>query len=717
MANSVIGALRVMLGLDTAEFEAGATSAARSATRLQRSIEQTGERMSRVGQGLTLALTAPLAAFGTTAVQAAMESADAAAQVQAALASMGNAAGRTQEQLEALASSQMRQSLYDDDEILRKVTANLLTFGNIAGAQFDRAQQAALDLSARLDQDLQTSTMMLGRALNDPVRGLTALTRAGVSFSEQQRDQVKAMVAAGDTVGAQTLLLAELERQFGGAARAAREANPMAAMQQSFADFQEQVGARLLPLLPRITDAIIGVLDAFGRLSPKMQTFVVGAGLVAAAVGPVLIGLGGLISVTAGLTGPLLALVGSGGLLAGAGAAFGTLLAPVMAVAAPLAAVAAVGALIYANWDKISPVLERVADAFQQAIGAPLQDLIATITPTLQAMWDGPLGEAPAAARTALAQLWQAFADFMGTPLVLLLNTAAEVAVRAFGLIGGAVRQLNGLLNADWRSAWDGARRVVEAFVPGVVGTVEQLVNLVQAAFRRLAPVFDWVVTQTERVERAFFAMADAVVFNSWVPDMVDLIARHFGRLRSEMVDPALAATQQTENAFASMAGNVLGSLQGLASAIKGGGFFDILGAGAGLLQRVLPGLLGSGGGFAGGDAAWAAASMPPGFANGGALRLGGLPGVDRNLLSLNGSPIARVSRGEVAQVIPANDRGLGGGALAVTVTMDPSTATLGAFVRDQAGRVVAQAVPQVISAAADEGVNRMNQMNSRRLA
>ena len=61
MATSVIGALRVMLGLDSAEFEAGATSAARSAARLQRSIEATGERLTRVGQGLTIGLTAPLA--------------------------------------------------------------------------------------------------------------------------------------------------------------------------------------------------------------------------------------------------------------------------------------------------------------------------------------------------------------------------------------------------------------------------------------------------------------------------------------------------------------------------------------------------------------------------------------------------------------------------------------------------------------------------------
>lgn len=722
MANSVIGALRVMLGLDTAEFEAGATSAARSAQRLQRSIEATGQRLSTIGRNLTIGLTAPLAAFGTTAVRAAMESADASAQVQAALASMGNAAGRTQAQLEQLAETQMRQSLYDDDEILRKVTANLLTFGNIAGQQFDRAQQAALNLSARLGTDLQGSTMLVGRALNDPVRGLTALTRAGVSFTEQQRDQIRAMVDSGDMVGAQTALLAELERQFGGAAQAARNANPLAAMQQSWAEFQETVGQKLLPLLPRITDAIVGVLDAFSRLSPGMQTFVVGAGIVAAAVGPVLMALGGLITVSAPLTAALGALFAEGGLmLAGQGA-----LAALAGAAGPLlpiiAALAAAGALIYYNWDKIAPVLEELWQKMQTTLGPPLRELVAAVSDAFSEFWNGPLGEGLRVVIGALGGFYLEYNRVLGSALITVLGAAFEVVGRIFRGIGAAIRSVNALLSGDWSAAWRGAVDMVTALAPNVVLVVTRMVDGVRAAFRNLTATFDWVVERVRQVERAFYDMADRVVFHSWVPDMVDGILQNFARLQNGMVNPALDATAQTENAFAGMAQNVLGSLQGMAQAIKGGGFFDILRAGLGLFQQlgqqqpgggasILSQLFGASG-FSGGSAAWSTASMPPGFATGGAMRLGGLTGIDRNLLSLNGAPLARVSAGEVLSVSPANDRG--GGQMRVTVTMDPSTGALGAFVQDAAGRMLATATPHIVASAADAGVAKMMKINER---
>jgi phage-related minor tail protein len=102
------------------------------------------------------------------------------------------------------------------------VTVNLLTFGNVSGEAFDRAQMAAVNLSARLGQDLQSSAVQVGKALNDPIKGVTALGRVGVSFTEQQKEQIKAMTKVGDVAGAQSLILAQLEKQYGGSAEAPR---------------------------------------------------------------------------------------------------------------------------------------------------------------------------------------------------------------------------------------------------------------------------------------------------------------------------------------------------------------------------------------------------------------------------------------------------------------------------------------------------------------
>lgn len=122
--------------------------------------------------------------------------------------------------------------------ILKDVTANLLTSGNVAGPVFDRAQKAILDLSARLGGDLQSATLMVGKALNDPVKGLSALRRTGIQFTKQQEDQIKAMAAVGDTAGAHAIMLAELKKQFGGAAQAAAEADVWTPLKTALMDLE-----------------------------------------------------------------------------------------------------------------------------------------------------------------------------------------------------------------------------------------------------------------------------------------------------------------------------------------------------------------------------------------------------------------------------------------------------------------------------------------------
>ena len=171
---SLLGSLLVKLGLDMTEFRSGLSASEKELRKAQRSIERTGRDMQSFGTSMSLAATVPLIALGKTAVTAAVESRDAIAQVEASLASMGNAAGRSSEQLQALAAGEMSNSLYDDDEILRSVTANLLTFGNVAGEQFDRAQAAAIDMAAKLKTDLQSATIMVGTLVLPPgTRGMT----------------------------------------------------------------------------------------------------------------------------------------------------------------------------------------------------------------------------------------------------------------------------------------------------------------------------------------------------------------------------------------------------------------------------------------------------------------------------------------------------------------------------------------------------------------
>ncbi|MGX7926457.1 phage tail length tape measure family protein [Tsuneonella sp. HG094] len=366
--SSLIGALRVTLGLDSAAFEKGATATERRMNKMERSIEGFGKKLSGVGQTLSIAVTAPMVAFGIASVKAAAESRDAMAQVEASLKSMGDASGRTAAQLGDMASGIMARSLYDDDEVLRKVTANLLTFGKISGSVFDRAQQAAVDLSARLGTDLQSSAIMLGKALNDPVKGVTALTRVGVSFTAQQKAQIKAMAEAGNVAGAQSLILSELSKQYGGSAEAAlKAAGPLAALKKRFDALAETVGGVLLVAIERITPIITRIADGFLALSPGMQTAIVAGGALVAVLGPLALALGGIIQFAA----PMLAFMGTlGGIMASAGSAggaaaagiagLGSVLGSLLAVLGPLALAIGAGYIAWKNWDDIGPRLTPI---------------------------------------------------------------------------------------------------------------------------------------------------------------------------------------------------------------------------------------------------------------------------------------------------------------------------------------------------------------------
>jgi hypothetical protein len=111
---------------------------------------------------------------------------------------------------------------------------------------FDQATQIVVDMSTALGQDLKSSSIQVGKALNDPIKGVTALQRVGVSFTKQQKDQIKTLVDSGKTLDAQKLILRELGKEFGGAAEAA--ATPMDKLRVKVGNLEETIGTKLIPI-------------------------------------------------------------------------------------------------------------------------------------------------------------------------------------------------------------------------------------------------------------------------------------------------------------------------------------------------------------------------------------------------------------------------------------------------------------------------------------
>lgn len=171
---------------------------------------------------LGLSAATGLSLLGAKFLHETIESQNRMAQLTAAVKSTGGAAGLTVRQLDEMSKAMQQVTTYSD-EAVKSAQAILLTFQQVKGDTFEQATIAAGDLATRMGGDLAGAALMVGKALQDPEHGLLALRRAGVSFSESQMETIKTLYATGQAARAQAMILKELEVEFGGSAKAARD--------------------------------------------------------------------------------------------------------------------------------------------------------------------------------------------------------------------------------------------------------------------------------------------------------------------------------------------------------------------------------------------------------------------------------------------------------------------------------------------------------------
>ena len=213
--------------------------------------------------GAELAKTALTVGGVTKALQLFVrETADAQreqAQLASALRSTNGVSGQTLETLNTHAKSLQNLTAFTGGAI-SEAQALLLTFTNIRET-FPEATQATLDLAQALQMDTRSAAMMLGKALNDPVLGVTTLRRAGVQLSESQTELVKKLVASNQTLEAQRIILNELNTQVGGSAEAYRNTlgGAIAALTETFHELfeaNEETGASLTGTINALNEMV-----------------------------------------------------------------------------------------------------------------------------------------------------------------------------------------------------------------------------------------------------------------------------------------------------------------------------------------------------------------------------------------------------------------------------------------------------------------------------
>lgn len=251
-------------------FLGDASDLARAAKKASGSVDEVGKKaggLKSVLGGLSgAAVGAGLVKFAKDGIAGLKEQQDVSAQTTAVLKSMGGVSGQTQSHIENLADSIEKMSGLQAENVQAGENM-LLTFGNIRGATFDRATRSMADLAARTGQDAVGAATMLGKALDNPTKGISALTRVGVSFSKAEQDQIKSMQAHGDMAGAQTIILKSLERQFGGSAKAAGQTmgGQLKILQARFGDVEEAVMVKVIPALLKVSETLGKVIGFVQR--------------------------------------------------------------------------------------------------------------------------------------------------------------------------------------------------------------------------------------------------------------------------------------------------------------------------------------------------------------------------------------------------------------------------------------------------------------------
>lgn len=343
----------------------------------QEKLTGLGASMQRTGANLTKFVTLPLLGVGAASLALATDAQKSGALLEAAFRNLGKTSGKTLDQLKQDAEDLGLSTTFDDEAIM-EAQAALLSFGAVSGDAFDRAIQGAADYAAATGKDVVDATRTLGKALADPTAGLARLTRAGVIFTDAQKEQVTALQASGDIIGAQNIILQAFEDRYAGvnAQLQSTDAGKAAQALEDLGNAGEEIGAVFLPMLAALAQGLSQVARWFTSLDPAAQTFIVTIGGIVAAVGPAVFIAGKLVS--------------SFGAIGAAFKAMSLLLLanPFVALAA---AVVAIAALIILNWDKIVEffrvVINKIIGAFLD-MGVRLKNVWEAITGAVAAAWD-----------------------------------------------------------------------------------------------------------------------------------------------------------------------------------------------------------------------------------------------------------------------------------------------------------------------------------------
>lgn len=682
MSNAVIGALRVVLGIDTAAFEDGLSKAQKELARAGAGLQKIGRQMESVGARLSVGLTVPLVAMGAGALKA---SADfEAAMIKVSISTKATAGEMQQLQKSAQeigkatifsatdaadAMDMLAKTGLDTATILNGAAKATVDLAAATGSELEPAASAVSDtlqqfklpaaqLPKIVDQitgavnqsklEFADYSLAIGQAggvaaglgvslqdFNATIAGTSSLFSSGSDAGTSFKTFLTSLVpttkkAAGlmeqyglkffDAQGRMKSMaeIAEMLRtKLGGLSDEAKNdvlktlfgadamrtaiglmklgAAGVEDLKKKIADTnaQKQAEARmegfngqldklkgsleqlaitigqsgLLNVMTGIVQAVGKFVDVLSKANPAILKLVVVLGAVAAAVGPIVLVAGALVSAWGAVVaavGPVIAVTGA-------------LVSALLPILLPIvAAVAAVGLAFYVFRDDILPILKAFWDRAVQVLGPSLKQLFDAVGQVVGALGDAFKTFAEVTAGGALGEFFKLYTSVLGESLIRVLNAALQIVTTTFQQIANVIRLVTAVLSGDWKGAWeaafsivktmvDGALRVVDALFPGVRDAVMKTAQAVKTWLQdRLGATFEWLRQEVRAVGDFFLELYDRVVGHSYIPDLVEGVAEWMAKLDAGMVTPAKNATKKTKEAFEDLRDDLARVMEGV---------------------------------------------------------------------------------------------------------------------------------------------------------
>lgn len=261
--------VKAIISAQTSQFEKGIKNAQSSINTMSKSIQGVQKLLksafSVIGIGASIKA---ITDFGKASIQAADGANKSFKILNNTLKVTGATAWTSSEELVKMSEDIAHSTNYTVGEI-QDMQSVLLGFRNITGETFKEASNAVTDMATVMGMDLKSAVQTVGKALDDPIKGLDSLRRQGFAFTDEQKKELEILVKNGEQLKAQKIILDELSTTYGGASKSAQSSFDK--QKDAIIELKETIGNQLMPIFSQMADASANSLRGLTEIVKKID--------------------------------------------------------------------------------------------------------------------------------------------------------------------------------------------------------------------------------------------------------------------------------------------------------------------------------------------------------------------------------------------------------------------------------------------------------------